>query len=198
MVRLSWRGQELSEAVHLYNSLLINNFWNDSQSMHWEKPVPTEDGISVRGKSRRFPFSQSWELRREAGGIRLSIWLEAQEPVLVQEYQVSTGLKPAYERWETPNEQGTFPVIHEADDDWVHLNREYAPGNWAKALSGTLPSVMLEVSPEAPLFRMTVLNTGYRQAARVLQALRTPEAGGIRFDAGRHLLFQGRVAVLEA
>jgi hypothetical protein len=57
---------------------------------------------------------------------------------------------------------------------------------------------MLEVSPEAPAFRMTALNTGYRQSGRVLQALRTPEAGGIRFSAGRHLLFQGRITVQEA
>ena len=46
-------------------------------------------------------------------------------------------------------------MIRETDDDWVHLNREYTPSEWAKALSGTLPSVMLEVSPEE-LARMDI------------------------------------------
>lgn len=198
MVRLSRGGQELTEAVHIYNSLFMNNLWNDSQSMHWEKPVPGEGGMTVHGRSRRFPFSQTWDLRPVEGGFELCFWLETHDLLLVQEYQVSVGLKAAYDRWETALENGLFPVIRETDDDWVHLNREYTPSEWAKALSGTLPSVMLEVSPEAPAFRMTAINTGYRQSARVLQALRTPEAGGIRFDAGRHLLFQGRITVLEA
>ncbi len=197
MVRLYWKGRELTHAVHIYNSLFINDFWNDSQTLHWEGAAREGDRLILTGRSRRFPYLQEWDLVPREDGVELTIWLEASDPVEVQEYQVSVGLPTEYDRWETTHERGEYPPIDRSDMEWRHANHDYTPSTWARALSQSLPSVMLEVTVDDAPFRMTAINTDYVQSSRVLQALRTAEGGRIRFEPGRHLLFSGRVRVRE-
>jgi hypothetical protein len=194
-IRLWWGDRELTRAVNIYNSLYINDFWNNSQSLHWESAAREGDRLRVSGRSRRFPYRQDWEVAIDDGGIAIQMWLVADEPVEIQEYQASVGLQQAYDRWETPHESGAFPPIEKDDIDWRHANHDYTPGTWAKAFAPTLPTVALEVTTDDIPFRMTAINTEYNQSARVLQALRTAEAARIRLEPGRHMLFSGRVGV---
>jgi ABC-type polysaccharide/polyol phosphate transport system ATPase subunit len=194
-VRLWWDGHELTRAVNVYNSLLINDFWNNSQALHWANVRREDTQLLLSGASRRFPYRQDWEVTIHEDGIALLIWMETSGPVEVQEYQVSIGLQKDYDRWETPYETGLFPPIEKDDTEWRHANRDYSAGTWARALSPSLPFVMLEVTSGEIPFRMTAVNTEYHQSARVLQALRTAEGDRIRFEPGRHLLFSGRVRV---
>jgi len=167
--------------------------WNDSHHLVWG-PAKRESGrLDVVGESRRFPFAQEWVLEEKDGAIGVTIWLHVRESFDAQEYHASIAVKTAYDRWETEHESGAFPSFIEGRDDWHHANRDYARGRFARVLSSTLPSVKIEITTDAIAFRMTAINTGYFQQARVLQALRTPTAGSLHFEPGRHLFFAGLI-----
>lgn len=194
-----WMGNcEVTSAVNLYNSLYINDLWNDSHSLHWDSPVVLDEKLHVSGRSRRFPYAQQWEVSLEPGSVGLEMWVLVEATIEVQEYHASIGLRKDYDRWETPHESGAFPPIEKNQSDWHHVNQDYSPGFWAKAYAPSLPEVVFEVRSDDIPFRMTAINTGYSQSARVLQALRTADAGRIRLEPGRHLLFSGRVRVVES
>jgi ABC-type polysaccharide/polyol phosphate transport system ATPase subunit len=195
LIRLLHDGEELTREVHVYTSMYIHNFWNDSPNLHWGPPTRDGSVLRVSGRSRRFPFIQHWVITPVDEGFMLDVTLEALETVDVQEYHASIGLRPEYDRWVTEGEQGTFPEFDPANTDWVHLNKDYSPGRRIEALSSSLPSVILEVAAGESRFSMTALNTGYTQCARVLQALCSPKSGRLVFDPGRHNLFCGKVYV---
>jgi len=196
-VRLWWDDRELTRAVNVYTSLLIDDIWNDSQALQWGNIQREGSTLLLSGSSRRFPYRQDWDVTIDEQGIEISVHVEVSAPIEVQEYHVSVGLLKEFDRWETAHESGEFPPIEKGDADWRHANQEYTPGKWAKALSPSLPAVMLEVTSENIPFRMTAINTDYQQSARVLQALRTAETGRIRFEPGRHRLFSGRIRISE-
>ncbi len=187
--------QGVSVRPHLYSSMLIGNLWNDSSNLRWDRVDRVENAIEAVGESRRFPLRQHWRICPGEDGVEVIIWLEALDRVEIQEYQVSVVLRPEYDQWRTDHESGSYPAFDPESHDWVHANRDYARGTFATALSSSHPSVTLQVTPDAVPFRMTAINTGYEQHGRVLQALRTPETGLIRFEKGRHLFFSGMVMV---
>ncbi|HRI87350.1 MAG TPA: ABC transporter ATP-binding protein [Candidatus Hydrogenedentes bacterium] len=193
--RLFWRDTELTKAVGIYTSMLIHNVWNDSQNLHWAPVQISGSVLRISGRSRRFPFAQHWEFDLRDGAVHVSIWLEAVEGIDVQEYHTSIGLRPEFDRWQTDHESGAFPDFEQGLEDWHHANRDYALGTTAKALSSAYPSVILRSTATEVPCRMTAVNTGFGESARVLQALRTPEAGKLRFEAGRHLYFQGVIRI---
>ena len=192
---LEWRGEELTKAVALYASIYTHHIWNDSSKLHWGYVECSGSVMRVTGRSRRFPFAQQWELDLRDGALYLTIWLDVFDDFEMDEYHASIGLRSAYDRWETEHESGAFPAFEQGLEDWRHANRDYAPGATIKALSRELPSVILRSTASDIPFRMTALNTGATDSARVLQALRAPEAGRIRLAPGRHLYFQGLVRV---
>ena len=194
-VRLAAGGREISSFVHLYSSMLIGNLWNDSLALRWEKVDKRGPLLEATGVSRRFPFSQEWRLEATEEGLALEIWLIALQPIEATEYQVSVGLCAAYDRWETEHETAAFPPFDPQSTDWSHANRDYAPGSFIRALSSSLPGVRLGATATGLSFRMTAINTAYQEQTRVIQALRTPDAGNIRFEEGRHLYFAGLVSV---
>lgn len=194
-VRVSYDEEELTAALHLYSSILMEHLWHDSISLQWSAVRSDGRRLAVSGASRRFPFRQDWEMEAVEGGFALRIWVEALEPFDAQEYHVSAVLRAEYENWETDHESGVFPPFDRTMSIWKHLNRTYAPGCRAQALSSRLPSVIFEVTAQDMGFRMTPLNTGHDQHARVLQALRPSDMSPLHFDAGRHLYFSGRLLI---
>jgi hypothetical protein len=194
-VRIHYEGRELTSFVHLYTSMLIGNLWNGSHDLHWSRPVRTGNRITSSGESRRFRFIQHWELEPTEDGMAFRVTLEAPEPLEVHECHTSIALSPEYSHWETALESGEFAPFDPALDDWRHMNRNYAPGTWVRASSPSLPTVTFEVTGSQPVVRMTALNTGALDRARVLQALRTPDAGALHFAPGRHPYFEGRIRV---
>ncbi|NUM54138.1 MAG: ABC transporter ATP-binding protein [Candidatus Hydrogenedentes bacterium] len=192
---LEWRGEELTRTVALYTSILTHKIWNDSDKLHWGYVECSGSVMRVTGRSRRFPFAQHWELDLRDSALYLTIWLEVFDDFDMDECHTSIGLRPEYDRWKTDHESGEFPPFEQGLEDWRHVNKEYATGATACALSPNLPSVMLKSTAGGVSFRMTVLNTGFSDNTRVLQALRTPDAGRLRFAPGRHLYFQGLVRV---
>jgi ABC-type polysaccharide/polyol phosphate transport system ATPase subunit len=195
-IRLSIDDKPLTSFLHVYGSMLLAHLWHDSMSLQWGAPQPMDDGgLRLQGISRRFPFTQTWEIDAAPEGIRWTVWLDAQEDFDAQEYHCSVVLRSDYDRWETCHESGVFPPFDPEAAHWRHLNRSYAPGSRAMALSSTLPSVTLEVTSVDIPFRMTAINTRYDENARVLQALRPSEMGSLHFSTGRHLLFSGLISV---
>ena len=195
-VRLRCGDEELTHANHVYAALLTGNLWNPSMAMQWGAVERTDDRtLTVLGESRRFPYRQYWEIGAIENGFSIEIWLEVLEPLEIQEYQVSVALKAAYERWETDYESGDYPPFKPGQEDWRHMNRNYASGRFIRALSPALPCVSMKVtSPDIP-FRMTAINTGCQEHARVIQALRLPEQGLLRFEPGRHPYFSGTIGI---
>lgn len=195
MVRFCHDGKQVTEFVQFYASLLIGGLWNDSQNLDWGTVERDGDTLRAAGESRRFPFVQHWTLKPAEGGVSVRIELEARSAFDVSEYQTSMALKADYDRWQTAAEQGAFPPFDPNQHDWRHANQQYPPGTRIKALSKNLPSVTLEATVADPVFRMTAINTGFHQQARVLQALHVPDAGLLRFEPGRHLYFEGVVLI---
>jgi ABC-type polysaccharide/polyol phosphate transport system ATPase subunit len=188
-------GEELTNYLNVYSSMLIQQLWNDSQSLQWGAAQVIEGGISLTGTSRRFPFCQHWELRRGGDALRLQIWLETFETLEVQECHVSALLRHEYDQWRTEHEQGRFAPFEPEGTHWVHFNRSYAPGRSVTALCGTLPSVTIAADGDCPAVRMTVLNTTLQENSRGIQALRPSESGRLCFEPGRHLYFSGWIRI---
>lgn len=197
-LKLCYQDEPVTASVHAYTSLLAGGLWNDSTGLRWEATSRNGDVFTAQGASRRHPFTQEWRIVAAEGGFALEIWIEALETLLVDEYQVSLLLRPGYTEWTTEREAGTFPDIDALATDWTHLNRDYAPGNWIRALSPGWPSVTLHAGMEGVPFRMTAINTDAANNCRVLQALRIAERGQIHFEPGRHLYFRGRIATADS
>ena len=188
-------GGELTNYLNVYSSMLIQQLWNDSQSLQWGPVETIDDGIALTGTSRRFPFVQRWELRRDGNALRLCIWLEVSEPLEVQECHVSVLLRHDYEAWETEEEKGIFAPFDPEGTHWVHFNRNYAPGKKVSARAAGLPSVSIVADAACPVLRMTALNTTLQENSRGIQALRPSDTGRLRFEPGRHLYFSGWIRV---
>lgn len=197
-IRLAAGGAELTSFLHLYSAMLIEHLWHDSLSLQWGAVHSDGRRLTVSGESRRFPFRQHWAIEAIEDGFSLQIELEAIEAFDAQEYHISVLLRPEYDRWETDHERGVFPAFDPASGVWKHLNKSYAPGTRARALSLTLPSVMFETTAGDIPFRMTPINTKHDQNARVLQALRPAETGAIHFERGRCRYFSGTIRIEPA
>lgn len=194
-IRILHDDEPLSALVHAYTSMLISDLWNDSLNFQWSPVQRVGDRLEASGLSRRFPFRQIWEIEPEDDGIAWRVRLEVFQPIDVQEYHASVALRHEYDRWRTAHESGRFPAFEPGLEDWRHVNRSYEIGDRATAFDDALPPVTLECRPDSVPVHMTVLNTGYSQNARVLQALRTPDAGFLHFERGTHLYFAGRITV---
>lgn len=198
LIRLEFDEQPITAFIHVYTSMLIQQLWNDSLNLHWRNVRSDGQRITVSGESRRFPFRQDWEIEARQDAIALRIWLDVLDTLEVQEYHTSIALRPEYDRWETEHEHGRYAPFDPSVDKWVHQNKTYAPGKWARALSSTLPSVTLEATTDEIPFRMTAINTIYKENARVLQALRPSDVGRFHFEKGRYLYFSGLITVTDS
>ncbi len=217
-LRLTYGGRPISAVVHGYASLLIQDLWNDSVNLRWDRAEREGDALRVNGSSRRFPFRMHWTVSPEPpAAIAWTIDLEAMDELDVQEYQASVFLVEEYARWQTVRESGAFPPIRTDDEewvhlrvapgrtsqaqirtddeDWVHLNRDYSEGTFLRAEGPGLPAVTLQNDDIGIPLRMTALNPGFRQRARVLQALRPADHGPMHFSRGTHRIFTGRIVV---
>jgi ABC-type polysaccharide/polyol phosphate transport system ATPase subunit len=195
-IRLYDGDRELTSALSMYTSVLSGNMWNDSRNYLWGDVDCDGTRLAVIGRSRRFPFAQRWTLEAQPDGLVFRVEMEVFEPFDLQEQQTSVGLSTAYARWETDHESGEFAPFEAGREDWVHFNRDYAPGTRIHADSDSLPTVALELKGENPKLRMTPINSGFSQSTRVLQALHTSEAGIIRLDPGSYPYFSGIIRVL--
>ncbi len=194
-IRLLWDGKELTRYLHVYATMLIAHLWNDSQNLFWGDVEPLPDGMRLWGESRRFPFSQVWEITRGENNIALRIWLEVREELEVHEYHTSVVLPEQYRRWKTAYEEADFPEYDTARSNWVHCNRNYEAGDFIAANSDSMPTVYVKTDETVPPARMTALNTSFAEHARVLQALYPSGEGRMRFVPGKHLYFSGIIGV---
>lgn len=192
-IALFHEGAALTAAPHLHVQCCIGRLWFMSQSMRWDAPVRTGDSLACTGAAVRFPIRQHWRLSAVgAGRFHIEILLEAMEAVEIDEYNVSLGLAAEFTHWSSVEEEGVFPETSQDEANWRHLNRIYPDSRRIEAWGAGLPHVALEANDAAPPLRMTALNTGHVQRARVLQAIRAPEAAErLCFEAGEHLLFDG-------
>jgi len=196
MIRISQGPRLLTSSVHLHTQFKIANLWNMSPYIQWGAAQRQGRCVCATGDSTRYPFRQHWEMEPAAGGFEFRVWLEALEDIEVQEYNVSIGLDPAYDRWETPVEQGVFPEFDMRQTNWRHLNHDYSHVPYARALGNGLPTITLDAAASDRPFQMTAINTGYHQRTRVLQAMYVAGADGcLSFSKGRHLCFRGHIRV---
>ena len=195
-LRLTHDEGRIPAGAYLYASQLIQNLWNDTTSLRWDRLEREGDGMRVRGTSRRFPFALEWRITPSGlNELRVEMELDVSAPMDVQEFQTSLMLPSAYTHWKTPEESGVFPAIESDANDWVHLNKNYTSGAGLAAEGPTVPRIEFGVSGHTK-FVLTVLNTDFTQDARVLQALASPAHGVFRFEPGMHPYFSGTIAVV--
>lgn len=194
-LRILHGDEALTSFLHFYASMLFGNMWNDSTALHWQPPMREGQRIVVTGESRRFPYAQTWEIEMVPEGVAIRIMLHVKDPMDVDEYHASLVLRSEYSHWETEHERGAYPDFTQGLEDWRHANRIYAPGRYARALSYSLPSTILRVKADDIEFRMTAINTGYYENARVLQALRNSGSGVLHFEKGTYIYFAGLISV---
>ncbi|MFO7774545.1 MAG: hypothetical protein R6W89_01980 [Candidatus Hydrogenedentota bacterium] len=198
VIQLYWKGELLTTLLHAYTSILAGNLWNDSHNLQWSAAEKDEEGVlSATGASRRFPFRQHWRMAPMADrtGVKVTIQLEILERVTFQEYHTSVVLRREYTGWETDHESGAFPEFRPDLHHWVHANRDYTPGRWITALSPDFPSVTLKRHDGVYASRMTAVNTGYRDQARVVQALSVSEHTQMTFEPGMYSFFEGVIII---
>jgi hypothetical protein len=195
---LSCDEKLFTHSIHLHTEVSAGNIWNMSHDLQWAGVKREGDALCVSGMSPRFPYLQHWRLEPAPdNAIAFSIWLEALEPLDIQEYNVSLGLRHEYEHFETPYESGDFPPFDPEQKGWHHVNHNYAPGTYVRVSANEWPTVALESTEDSLPFRMTVINTGFEQHTRVLQAIRTPgQAESLHYEPGKHLLFSGCVRII--
>lgn len=196
-IRLRWDETEITTDLHLYASILINHLWNDSQGLQWHGVNAIQDGIRIRGESRRFPYGVEWNLERREHAFHLRIWLEPTETIALQEHHTTLVLPDAYHYWATDHECNTFPEHVPRRIHWSHCNLNYAAGKHIVAYGESMPTVCMTADDDCPPVRMTAINTSYQEHTRALQALRVPEPGERLLAPGRHLYFSGVIAVRE-
>lgn len=194
-IRLSWDGKELTSYLHIYTSMLISQLWNDSQSLFWGDVETIPGGIRLRGDSRRFPFSQKWEMTSRENAVSLSITLEVKETIEVQEYHTSVVLPSQYQYWKTAYEMAAFPEYDSSLTNWIHYNRRYDAGTFIMAESDSLPAVYIKTEEIGLPVRMTALNTSFAEQARVLQALCPSGPGLLHYTPGNYVYFSGVIGV---
>lgn len=150
----------------------------------------------MEAESTRFPFKQSWELQPLPNGFLWRVWFETLEAMDIQEYNVSIALVAEYDHWATQHESGVFPPHDSGIEAWRHINRNYTQGAHVRASGPGLPTIVLTNTTEDKAFHMSVVNTGARQNARVLQAIHSPGRSGIlQFPTGRYLWFEGTITL---
>lgn len=189
--------KQISSSIHLHCQFKYKGFWFLSQTFFWESPVLTEDNKwIIRGKSPRFPVGLKWEIWKSSEkSLQMNIYLEANDEVEIDEYNVSIALIPEYSYWETPYEKGDFPPIPEDQKEYIHLNKLYYPSNWIRAWGENLPTITLYTNINDK-FRMSPINPEFSLSARILQAIASPErAGYLVFKPGSHLIFSGGITV---
>lgn len=103
-LRLAWQGTELTDYLHAYTSMLIGGLWNDSLALQWGPARRDGERLEIAGSSRRFPFTQRWEVEPVDSSLFWRVWLDATEAFEVQEYHASIVLRRDYARWETDHE----------------------------------------------------------------------------------------------
>lgn len=181
--------RRLTEAFHWHTQWLISNWWTLSQYFQWTEVRREGDVYTARGISPRFPLAQKWEVWPEDDALMLRVTLEALEPMVIQEWNVSVGLIPTFTQWQTDHEQGEFPDFAPGHETWQHLNRDFRPGSFIRAWGTGLPMLQVDVVHSQTPLRMTPINTGYSQHTRVLQLLASPERTvGFTFSPGEHIL----------
>ncbi len=194
---LAHGGLTITQSVHLHTQTHIDHMWAMSHDMQWDDAIVEDGCLRATGRSHRYPYRQHWELRPAGDDTFVfKVWFEAFEPMDIQEYNVSLGLRPEYTFWQTEHASGAFPPFDPKETEWRHVNRSYTSARTVGAGGENLPSVQIEATGQSESFRMTLINTGYEQHTRVLQAMRTPDGSqGLHFEKGRFLWFEGLVRV---
>lgn len=186
----------ITASVHLHTELCAGSLWSLSEAYHWDAPRREGERIVARGACLRLPYDEVWSLWIEGDRLRWRVVLEAREVFACQEHNATIALVPGYTDYDLGAEQGAFPAFDPAIDHWTHANHDYAVSDTATARGPGLPAVTLGAPACGHAFRMSALNTGYAQGARVLQAIHTPEREGVlHFAPGTHTLFDGYLAL---
>lgn len=190
-----WReDRPLTAAVHLHTQILAEQLWTMSQGLHWSQPERDGAAVCATGDSPRLPYRQHWRLEATDAGLHFTVRLEATAPLALEEFNVALGLQAGYTHWRTESDAADFPALDPAQSGWRHVNTSYPEGTWIAATGPGLPGLRLRCGQETGPWRMSALNTGYTQGARVLQALRLPAPGEpLQWPAGDHLLFSGTI-----
>jgi ABC-type polysaccharide/polyol phosphate transport system ATPase subunit len=191
-IEIARGGRPVTASVHLHTELCAGSMWSLSQAYRWEAATLTDGRLTARGECLRLPYDEQWELWQEGGRLRWRVSIVVKKAFECQEHNATIALVPEYDHFDLGAESGAFPPFDPAVDYWKHANHAYGISETAKASGPGLPTLTLGAPACPHSFRMSALNTGFAQGARVLQAIHSPEREGVlHFAPGTHVLFDG-------
>lgn len=188
-------NQIITHLNHIYASLLLDGFLVDGFSFHWENMGVKHGALQCCGKSRRFPFSQLWEISVHNNTVSFTIWLQVEKELKVKELYTTIVLPQKYTYWKTDYETDVFPDYDQSLNDWIHCNSIFRRGTSVTAWGENMPEVKLSVDQTCPPVYMTAINTTYYEHGRALQAFRTSKTAELFFSPGKHLHFSGQIEI---
>lgn len=183
---LRHRGELLTVPPGSYVTFFMpaSSHWCPSRVFAWRIKEQTAQRIVAEGVYGDGAIKQEWTLELSAGSV---FWSVKAEGDIARQPHVDILFVSGYEAWMTAEGQGRFPAfVHK--HEWQNL----ASGEGPVALSPkktvsdeqVLPFILVSAGmPQAPL---ALLNTGYEQEGRVVQAF---------FDEG--LLFSLRIDLIS-
>ncbi len=185
----------LSANLHLHVQLNVNGMWFLSQSLQWQTARLDNKRVMATGRSTRLPFSLEWSMSLAGNELTLCAALIVERPLLLDEFNISLNLADAFTDWKTQEVSGHFEVDASVKS-WCHLNTHFAPGEWIRASSASLPTITLRGYSTLGTIHPTAIHTGGGHSGPLLQLLCSPgQEGRFTLQPGRHELFSGRVTV---
>ncbi len=185
----------ITQSIHFHTQFRLQGMWFLSQTFLWNTPYRKDNSWIMEGESQRFPICLKWELTPEPDRdcLHIKIGCEVKENIDLEEYNISVGLVYPYTYWETSLEKGEFPEIPPQQTEYIHLNKNYSPSQYIKAIGKKLPTICLFTN-QNNFFRMSAINPEFSLSARVIQSIATPEQKSLfHLPPGYHLLFDGGI-----
>ncbi|MBX3178392.1 MAG: ABC transporter ATP-binding protein [Candidatus Hydrogenedentes bacterium] len=184
----------VSRERHLHPQFRVNGLWIVGQAMRWDPPRREGARILLTGDSPRAPFRVTWSLEPDGALLRLRLSIACDDPIRLEDANLSLELGAAYTRWETARESGEFDVDPQPDGSWRHLNTRYGDGGWIRAHSDTFPALIFELESQLGAGHPTAISTGGPDAGRVIQLMCNPgPAGAFELGPGSHELLHALV-----
>ncbi|MFH1092576.1 MAG: radical SAM protein [Candidatus Omnitrophota bacterium] len=196
-IKLFWNKQELTQGVGLNSSVCIFGLWHDSSKAKWKIIKHSNDELVLKNNWRNIPVSQEWRIKIDSSNSLLwQINMSVDSKIEIEESKASIMLSPVYDRWNTTEERGKFPLAmswNEANIKNSQVKCVCVRG--AKNEGQIMPGISFDFSSTQGQIKPQIQNSDKIINARVISAKRTEENGGKVFLPGSCDYFCAKINV---
>jgi len=188
-IQLQSEGRPLTGSLGCHVQCRVAGMWTLSPYFDWTAPEAHGDLVSAVGTSTRVPFSLHCTLAAQEDCLLFRAWLACDEAVMVEEYNFTAVLPPAFGTWRSDHESARFPEIPADQHQWHHVNGHFGEAAFAEADDDAGQRLRIETADDCPPLHFSALTTGVAQNGHVLQLMRSGgREGALHFAEGEHLI----------